>query len=109
MSFLRDLHASVVIFIIMSVRQTNVMPRSTLLGIQEKSGTGSVNPVPGMGLRLLQGENLVVGRDIVAAYVLVFVLARQRTFSQDRAAGWVLSHLNHLPGDFDLRELFLFG
>src|ERR1035438_8511203 len=52
---------------------------------------------------------LIVGRDVVAAYVLMFVLARQRTLAQNRAAGWILSHLDHLPRDLDLRELLLFG
>src|ERR1035441_4282203 len=50
---------------------------------------------------------LIVGRDVVAPNVLVF--ACQRTLAQDRAAGWILSHLDHLPRDLDLRELLLFG
>src|ERR1035438_6251836 len=56
-----------------------------------------------------QEKLLIVGRDIVAAYMLVFVLAGQRTFAQDRTAGWVLPHLDHLPRDLDLRELLFFG
>src|ERR1019366_805788 len=56
-----------------------------------------------------QEKLLVVGRYVVAPYGLMFVLARQRTLAQDRAAGRILSHLDHLPRDLDLRELLLFG
>ena len=65
----------------------------------KKSGTGSFNPVP---MRISRSpcyqKLLIVGRDVVTAYVLVFVLTRQRTFAQNRAAGWILSHLDHLAG-----------
>src|ERR1035441_6390560 len=90
-------------------RRGGLVQDDSLEDVQKNQARDRLIPCLLPSWRLLRGENLIVGRDVVAAYMLVFVLAGQRTFAQDRTAGWVLPHLDHLPRYLDLRELLRFG
>src|SRR5271157_3411450 len=54
-------------------------------------------------------KSLIVGGDVAAPHVFVFVLAGQGALAKDRAAGRILADLDHLRRDLDLGELLGFG
>src|SRR5208337_2618345 len=94
-----------------SLRMTPVTLSTLVAGIcAKKQARDGEDPCLVGKVQLTRCEkNLIVGGDVAAPHVLVFVLARQRTLAQDRTAGRILSNLDHLPRDLDFRELLGLG
>src|SRR5271157_4935271 len=93
-----------------SLRMTPVTLSTLVAGICAKNRHGMERTRAWWGRSNSHGaKKLIVSGDVAAPHVLVFVFARQRTLAQDRTAGRVLSNLDHLARDLDLRELLGLG